>query len=355
MGKKKKKFQMGIQIKTRRSRTDELSSGYSSSPSTKSPNLVARLMGLDLLPDHKPSTCSSTSSSKHWSSNPPSKSQLHPRLVKSDIDITGTRSLPETPRISSARRSDVDPHHRLSLQINKENTGNNLSEEFEIIPCGTTRLRRRDLKLIDENRSPRHYAREIVKQVKEKVGRRVGIHDITNTVKNSGDRLIRDDDDDHVVLLKSKKPYSKGGLLRMDDEMSPRLKSAIKNLNSESPKYSQSTKLVSSIKSKSQSFQEQGEQVKQKISSSKCKKGVGERFNPRLKKPIMQTSDAIRTKQEEQFVRSSTINRVNHSDKKSKKTPLLDIPIKKDPSPPATTLPQKQVYPHQCPSFFFSP
>ena len=71
----------------------------------------------------------------------------------------GTRSLPETPRISSARRSDVDHHHRLSLQISKENAG--VSEDLDF---SKSSYKRRDLKLINfdhENvKNPSHYARQ---------------------------------------------------------------------------------------------------------------------------------------------------------------------------------------------------
>ncbi|KAA8533794.1 hypothetical protein F0562_031311 [Nyssa sinensis] len=192
---------VGIQIKTSgcstvsasRARTDDLSLEFSSSPGTKTPNLVARLMGLDLLPESSFPSLSSTS-------NPLPKSHLHPRVQNLkqeyqsrqmlqcrssgnrslfDAEITGTRSLPETPRISSARRSDID--HRLSVQINKENVS--VSEEFEFSSYSTPRTaRRRELKQEDENRSQSNYGRQIVKQVRESVSRRVGL-DITNTTK----------------------------------------------------------------------------------------------------------------------------------------------------------------------------
>ncbi|KAE9464934.1 hypothetical protein C3L33_03158, partial [Rhododendron williamsianum] len=148
---------MGIQVKTR---TDDLSSEFSTSPGSKTPNLVARLMGLDVLPPAD--TCSTSSSSSTCvrpSKSRPQMGQSRSSRVGArhlfDTDIIGTRSLPETPRISSARRSDVEYHHRLSLQINKEIAG--ATDDLSAM-------------------------KGIVKQVKEKVSRRAGL-DITNTTE----------------------------------------------------------------------------------------------------------------------------------------------------------------------------
>ena len=78
--------------------------------------------------------------------------------------------------MSSARRSDVE--HRQSLQINKENNTVPF-EDFE-----SPRFSFSKRKYYENScRSPSHYARQIVKQVKESVSRKVGL-DITNTVKN---------------------------------------------------------------------------------------------------------------------------------------------------------------------------
>ncbi|CAL5364299.1 unnamed protein product [Camellia sinensis] len=391
---------MGIQIKTSvvgskvgtpKARTDDLSSETSSSPGAKTPNLVARLMGLDLLPD----SCSPSSSSSNHST-----SKLHPlphpqlqnlkqeirhhrHLSQSrstgnksffDTDVIGSRSLPETPRISSARRSDVD--HRLSLQISKENIVG--GEEFEFSGYLATKMgRRREIRQEDDSKSPGHYARQIAKQVKESVSRRVGM-EITNTIRNreQGRR------DDQVVLLKAKKPSK--GLVLIGDESSPSKHQQsttpscsprvrfleVKNKNHQlvqSPKLSASplsssvdntqTQLksgkVSSKPPKPQApMQEQKQQQQQLNSSQKCKKIESERYGSRLKKPPL-TSDVFRNKQEESFVRSSATNRVNHSEKKCKKTPLsselLNInvpsslfPVKKDTSSSTTKLPQKQ-------------
>ncbi|KAJ0558867.1 hypothetical protein HanIR_Chr07g0341071 [Helianthus annuus] len=146
----------GIQIKTKITRlTEDVSSECSTSPSTKTPNLVARLMGLDLLPDY----------------SSPRSSLTSPRPSSSSYKKNITRSLPATPRISTAARpsteNDDHHHHRLSLQI------------------------------IDESTS--EYAKKIAKQVRENISRRVGV-DITNNVKKREQRR-----DEHLVVLKPKR------------------------------------------------------------------------------------------------------------------------------------------------------
>ncbi|XP_059629394.1 uncharacterized protein LOC132271905 [Cornus florida] len=344
---------MGIQIKTR---TDDLSSEYSSSPGTKTPNLVARLMGLDLLPEN--SSPSLSTSSNHSTSKPHLQQESHSQRLRSsglDTNIVGTRSLPETPRMSSERRSDVD--HRLSLQINKENIG--ISEEIEV-----SRSRRRDMKLEEEIKSPSQYARQIVKQVRESVGRKVGL-DITNyTTRNR---------DEHDVLRRKKQV--KASLAKLGDESNPSKQStpscsprlrfmeaknrtvtstvSTENQNSHNPKCSSSPSSTSSLininqsKPSKVSWKPKHEplqvQRQQNSSIQKCEKASTERFARRLKKPL-KASDSIRNKQEEPFVRALTTNRANQSDNKCKKTPLPSeiFSVKKDPSPPATKLPQKQ-------------
>ncbi|KAL8519434.1 hypothetical protein ACS0TY_010391 [Phlomoides rotata] len=125
------------QIKTRasNSRTDDLCGGTNSPFGTKTPNLVARLMGLDLLPE-----CSSPKSQKR---------------CFSDDDIS----------IGASRRSDVDHHHRLSLQINTE------------------RISQGRIRKQDEN-SP---GKQIVR---ESVSTRVGLLDITNTNSRRDQNLL---------------------------------------------------------------------------------------------------------------------------------------------------------------------
>ncbi|KAF6160392.1 hypothetical protein GIB67_019161 [Kingdonia uniflora] len=190
------------------------------SPGAKTPGLVARLMGLDLLPDNQPPSsplvhCKRSKTVHRYRECEDvlqSGKPLQNRANHLKCEITsGSRSLPDTPRISSARRSDVDPS-RLSLQINKENVI--ASEEFD-------KLRRKDWRFIDEEtKSPSHYARQIVKQVKESVTRRVGLSDITNnTTRTKSTNVVVD-----TQTLKSKKPKQ---ITKPSDESpscSPRLR-----------------------------------------------------------------------------------------------------------------------------------
>ncbi|CAK9135213.1 unnamed protein product [Ilex paraguariensis] len=316
----------GIQIKTSsytrtprastsKARTDDFSSECSSSPGAKTPTLVARLMGLDLLPE----TCSPSLSKSHL--HPRSQTQKQSRdllLGRSsisrgffDYDSKGTRSLPETPRMSSARRSDVD-HHRPSLQINKENTY--LCQELEFSGnLARNSARRRDLRLVDnENRSPGQYARQIVKQVKESVSRKVG-QDITNTIKDreQGRR------DENLVLLKPKKPTIEFRESKQSSpSCSPRLRflepkakpdtpSSTKNQNFLSPKLT-SSPLSSSADNQSRTVKVPSKPKAQPPlqEQQKCKKVRSERYGPHFKKPP-QSSETIWNKKEEPFVRSS--------------------------------------------------
>ncbi|XVF12404.1 hypothetical protein REPUB_Repub08aG0115200 [Reevesia pubescens] len=385
---------MGIQIRTSGDTrlkvgapNNDTSSEISSSPGTKTPTLVARLMGLDLLPESRSPSFSSAPNfqakshlNHHIQPLKPLQSKITSHRKSLDGDIRGTRSLPETPRISSAR-SDVDHHHRLSLQINKEN----MSASEELVISRLSSLKRKDLKHEDENRNPGHYARQIVKQVKESVSRKVGM-DITNTVRN------REEAREELVSQFKYKKLSRT-LTKVADDSSPGKHSTpscsprLRFLESKSkPVMNSSTKdhnpqpLKSSFSSHPEiSFQpqpvrvlpkpklppveeEKDEQNRQQQpkprATSKCKKGSSEKFGSRLKKS-QQTSDIIRNKQEEPFVRPSTANRVDIPDRKCRKTPLSHdllnnsvptlLPVKKDPSPSATKIPQKQVLDAQRP------
>ncbi|PIN05613.1 hypothetical protein CDL12_21847 [Handroanthus impetiginosus] len=327
-------FPVGIQIKTSlihgnisssqristsgsKSRSDDCCS--INSPGTKTPNLVARLMGLDLLPEcSSPSISSSTQIKSHSHLNQ-RKYRNNFRSNRSffDDDISiGTRSLPETPRISSARRSDVEYQtHRLSLQMNKENINEEFAEKM-VVRRGRFKLQQQD-----ENRSPGHYAKQIVKQVKESVSRRVGL-DITNR-----EHIRRDE---NLLLQKPTKKNSKI-LTRFDEEKSPRVSSA-----SDFP-----LKLKSHVIIPFQEHKQKQQKDCKKV--GKCSK----------KLPSKASDYAIKKKKEEPFVRTTATNKVNLRDKKSKRTPLSSdilnisgqtlLQVKKDPSRPPTKLPQKQL------------
>ncbi|XP_060203488.1 uncharacterized protein LOC132631807 [Lycium barbarum] len=400
-----------VSTSTTRTRTDhDISSECSSSSpaGTKTPTLVARLMGLDLLPENNSprisisTTCNTKSHSKnvvnnHQYSNS-SKNRRFSNFESSDTNyITGTLSLPETPRISLARRSDVEHHHhqhqhhhRLSLQINKENMGDvfdfsdsssNASVGRKMARSSTRRRSYHDQENENQIRSPGYYARQIVKQVKESVSRKVG-HDITNT--STGSTSFRRKDDllaakyDQVVLLKPKKK-SHGDhddfipSKQTTPSCSPRFRflepksSSTKHqpvsscvaksqTTSHSPRFSplsplaENTTLPAKIVTKPKPQTSPKEQVQQ--NSTTIQKRKVEKVVP--KKPP-QACDAIRSKKEEPFVRSAAAtNKANFGDKKCKKTPLSNqlvnttstvptiLPLRKDPSPPPTKLFIKQ-------------
>ncbi|KAF3564350.1 hypothetical protein DY000_02016518 [Brassica cretica] len=147
------------------------SSEMCNSPGSKTPSLVARLMGLDLLPEK--TDLNKPLPSLHTMAHHGTSRLTSHRLSKKGTRLGGTRSLPESPRVSSARKSDFDIH-RLSLQLNKR-------EEF-----GCSRLKQQDQ---EEIQSPR----QILKQIKERVvTRRVMGMDITNSVKNKEARPLQD-------------------------------------------------------------------------------------------------------------------------------------------------------------------
>lgn len=189
----------------------------SSFQGSKTPNLVARLMGLDILPDEvSPRPSSPTMRSHPYRTSVQRRDGILPVNEATRYE-SGIRSLPDTPRISSARRSDAGP--RLSLQLNKENVeipdlnfysrsvskdGFAASSSF----CTSRKLKTRDGRFYEESRSPSTHAREIVKQVKEGVSRRVG-WDITNiTHRNrSGDESISPT----IKVIRSKTKNHSGG------------------------------------------------------------------------------------------------------------------------------------------------
>lgn len=288
---------MGIQIKTRRveamrSSTSEYTSSpdYFSSPgAAKTPTLVARLMGLDLLPDtSSPSPTSSNRSSKI--PKPTSKSHLK--------NTRGIQSLPETPRISSARKSDVD--RRLSLQNSRDSIDHN-----EMSSSSKIRFVRRGIKGEDE-------VRDRVREIKEGVSRRFGL-DITNKVNNRG--FENKGIESEIVLLKANKT------LKMVDELG-------------SGKYS--TKLL--------------EKEKQNRSILMMESG---------EKHILKRNGVLKNKQTEAFG-ISNMRKITKGDllsgkkKFNRKSRLSNdilkingvsssvLPVKKEPSFPPTKLPPRQ-------------
>ncbi|XP_010555320.1 PREDICTED: uncharacterized protein LOC104824843 [Tarenaya hassleriana] len=347
---------LGMQIKTKPTRTSKLesnSSNESYSPSTKTPTLVARLMGLDLLPDKSLNSPSSSSCSSALSIDLGTRdlrtrrhSTRHKHyysLHRNSVD-GGTRSLPETPRISLGRRSDADCYQqrRLSLRINRDMNVSESEQEHGHVRFSSSRLKERKMNDDKENRSPREYARQIVMQLKESVSRRMGT-DITNTTRNKEQTR----DYGHHHHHKDSKKASKN----TTSDSSPRSRTL------ESPKTNQPSRAnvcqiveekprLRAVQEEQQAEQGQEEEQKQEREArrknvSKCKKPEKEmRFGSRMVKPPQ-------TMQEEPFVRSPAGNRASNStslrhhqvDKKCRKTPLSNfttvpslLPFKNDPS-----------------------
>ncbi|KAK7343650.1 hypothetical protein VNO77_12559 [Canavalia gladiata] len=359
------KIPKNIRIKTsgsRRSRTESLSdfsSEISASPGTKTPTLVARLMGLDLLPDAPTPSSSSSSSCLSTPNQQGHRPRHHIKIMKhrnstGSSDGIAIRSLPETPRMSSARRSDVE--HRFSLQINKENMIH--GEDFEVPRLSFSKRK------YDENniRSPSHYAKQIVKQVKESVSRKVGL-DITNTVK-SREQLGREE---FVSQFKIKKPpktsvnESNPGK-HPNPSYSPRLSRFIDTKHKPNPKPSSPTaqkdqnthtvlkppspppivNIEAQLSRVSTKPKPQEKEFQHHKPAPKCKKTIQGNLSSRLNKPP-QTS--IRNKQEESFItRHPSATKAPDFKAKSKKThPLSSNLLNNLNTVKTCPSPQKQV------------
>ncbi|KAJ0842500.1 hypothetical protein HanPSC8_Chr14g0642391 [Helianthus annuus] len=314
-----------IQINTKRSRLmEDVSSECSSSPSTKTPTLVARLMGLDLLPEN--ASPRGSLSSPRVSSSSSHATPLNP-LSKLSSHKYNARSLPTTPRVSTAPRlsTEEEYHHRFSLQINKEN-------------------KRR----YDENAS--EYAKQIAKQVRENISRRVGA-DITNTVKKKEHRR-----DEFLVVLKPNRPSPSSTAnaiakpRNLDEEARIRLweiKNNLNKANSNSLKGSPLSSTSEAIKTPSPStttrsqplMKEEVQVVKQEkpMKIQKCKKLTSEKYDLRLKKMHQQEEPFVKKCNKKSTPLSNHLVKVN--------TTTKFISFKKDMASPSsqTTLPQKQV------------
>lgn len=363
-----------MQVKTGREKMPSLPE-ISSSPGTKTPTLVARLMGLDLLPDStssspRPSSTLDVPSLIHHSRTPHHRSSAGRKSCSDIVESSrGTRSLPETPRMSLGRRSDVDHHHRSSLHINRENnTSRTVVEDFDF-----SRFRE-ELKcsLAEDgtSRSPSHYARQIVKQVKESISRRVGMKDITNTIRSRPEQGSTSKDQ----IPKPKKP-SRNSRMMEDSSLPcpPRLSFPADTYTihrPHSPKVqaewsNHSGDANSKLRTKPQCSSNAGQ-------DSSCPKlGPGDE---RVRRPArLAATEFMRNKQlEEPFVhpaskttRTTHMNNIDTDGDKKRETTACGIrkrvvapaaavaaaavlPVKRDPSPPATKIPHKQVHVYMC-------
>lgn len=191
-------------------------------PRTQS--IVARLMGLEGLHDEISSPCltcyesvsavsfsapffienmeSSKEKKKKTTKKKQSKQESKkdypsPRrsLRSLNSNISGSISLPETPRASSEKPRDTDPRH--SLQHKKENSCGYTMQELtflrEVMPVSSTlRKSRKDyFQYQDENRSPKshNFTRDTAKQMKSNIDKRDGSFEINDDV--DGIRLAR--------------------------------------------------------------------------------------------------------------------------------------------------------------------
>ncbi|XP_074281934.1 uncharacterized protein LOC141606633 [Silene latifolia] len=224
-----------IQIKTNRrdtrlkleSKTKEMLETIDSpAPGARTPTIVARLMGLDVLPESNTSTPRSSSSYSRVSTrSPPNRTTKaqRKRSVKNDLQsVLGRSSLPESPKssTSSQRRmslssTNVVDKHRLSLQINKEN---NIVKEMESSrrSCSAINAKKRVGRRYEDennNNSPGFYAKQIMKQVKETVSNRRSFGaDITNKIGQSEFRK-----DDNLLLEKQPIKPNKSRLVKSSD------------------------------------------------------------------------------------------------------------------------------------------
>ncbi|XP_021765216.1 uncharacterized protein LOC110729738 [Chenopodium quinoa] len=339
-------------VQVPRGKIEDLSSESSCSPaSARTPTLVARLMGLDILPESNTTTPRSSHSqafSPHIrSSTPPISTKTRKSCSACSTPGTrasysdngpGPRSSPETPRSlqSTRRRSmDVVDHHRLSLQINKEN---NIQREMELSrpSCSAITTKRRDGKNYDAEevaKSPSYYARQIMKQVKETVSRRVGV-DITNTIGREHRRdehLLSSSTTKAATTIKPKKSKK--------DQSSPRYKtySDENHKHTNSKNSEQLPPAVPEVVPPPKTVTLQAKPVESGDES--LKKHVQPTTTTPSKKPL-KSYNSIRNKKEEQFVHPSTTTTTS---KKCKKNMLSSdllhgtvpslVSLKKDSSP----------------------
>ncbi|CAN8253370.1 unnamed protein product [Cochlearia groenlandica] len=257
---------MSSRLRSLTTDTSSSSSDICNSPGSKTPSLVARLMGLDLLPEKL--DFHTTTTTRHGSN------RFTSHQVSKKATNLGTRSLPESPRISSARKSDFDIH-RLSLQLNKEEFG-----------CSRRRSMKQDQ---EEARSPRDYARQIVKQIKERVvTRRVVGMDITNSVKNREARPLQHSNElrrDTTVSCPPRTRFSDKENKPSNIQKANSLSSLRQEQSTHKTKPKPKTMIVVSI-SKASGEKQSQKRVKQERDLkpiNKCKKSHSEaRFTPRL-------------------------------------------------------------------------
>ncbi|KAL0862849.1 hypothetical protein Bca101_041967 [Brassica carinata] len=300
---------MGIKIRTKpqaRSSSSSLAATESYSPSVKTPTLVARLMGLDLVPENyrsSPTPSSSSSSLIDLKTTPRSSHSnrhRHYSLQRNSVD-GGTRSLPDTPRISLGRRSvDVNcyEHQRSSLHLRDNN--NNVSSEREhgVNNVRLTRVKEMKIHEDKENRSPRDYARQIVMQLKENVSRRRRMGtDITNKEQQQPRETHEPKKASKITTTIHDTSSPRLGLTETPKTKPASSSHQTNNVPPKTLEVQDKTRLPT-VQEEPQGYKKQSKSVK------KCKKP--ENFKSRLVKPPQ-------TMQEEPFVRSPATSNNNNN------------------------------------------
>ncbi|KAL9267443.1 MADS-box protein AGL42-like protein [Drosera capensis] len=186
---------------TARGGGDEFTSpDSSSSPGPRTPNLVARLMGLEVLPEENSSPNTASSHLQHL---PP------PRRQQSSL--TARSSVEQQNRILSPVRSSDADGRRLSLQIARENRLGIGEFEPRRLSCSAISTKSDLTDGFDESRSTSKCA----KQGKETVsGTRFGV-DITNTISVKTEHRK----DEYLMSFKAKKAHKED--IRMMIESNP--------------------------------------------------------------------------------------------------------------------------------------
>lgn len=353
---------------------EERRSSLAGTPRT--PSVVARLMGLDVLPEQAsspttPCQISPSSVGSQDQSQKKKKKKLEgeckrksasPRQPLQSINCNvaggyevGSRSLPDTPRVSSARSWDSDP--RLSLQLNKENTNRAIQEfghlcevsgDCSLPPSplpSMAKSRKKDLgRNQNENKSPRsnYHAREIVKQVKESISSRKG-----------GSR------DEIEVRSGQKASCSPSNYPPPSCSSPPRVRfleparsKPVKDIIPSSQQPQRFTRPRSPPPSlpSSNSFIAKGnvEPMAVKRSPSKSKKGSYEGFTGRIKKLHPATETAARPDSLSSPSQPPSVLQKHLSEKKCSSIPSFATVKRKEASPPPSRpVPEQN---HQCPS-----
>lgn len=360
---------------------EERRSSQAETPRT--PGVVARLMGLDVLPEQASSPTTPCQKSPPFlesleqSQNKKKKSKGEcrresgsPRQPLQSINCNvagryevGSRSLPDTPRVSSSRSWDSDP--RLSLQLNKENTNRDMREFSHLCEVSAdcslppsplasmAKSRKKDLgRRQNENKSPRsnHYAREIVKQVKESINSRRGGSSDEIAVRSEQKASCHADTWSQIKPPMTDPPpsCSPPPVRFLEPAKSKPAKDIIPR--SQQPQRFTPPRSPPPSLPSSNSFKAKGdvEPKAVKISPHKCKKASYERFTGRMKKQHPATETAVRPDALPSPSQPLSVLQKHVSEKKCSSIPSFATVKRKEASPPPSRpVPEQN---HQRPS-----